>query len=206
MKMEALYVNDADISKLKKMHPIADAEKRKTLINHMIHENYNRVFGHIYAYANDVALTEDILQETFFRTSRKFNNIKSLSSYVAYNLQTAMNIAKRVVPREKMISNSSSSIYREDGSTNDDQLLAPMSYDPHNITEFKEFKSKVNSFLGRLKKDEREILIRKYIFREPYESIVKKTGINPHTTRSKCSRARKKLRGMLNEYYNFMNI
>jgi RNA polymerase sigma factor (sigma-70 family) len=193
--------SDENIEKLMKMHPISDENTRTTLINHMICKNYKRLLRAVYVFTQDTGLAEDIIQEAFFYSSLHFNQIKSLSSYVGYNFKTAMNIIRRVLPREKWIRQQCVSIFTDDGKINDDQLVAPAdTCDPHAIQEYKDFVAYMKKTLSQLGDIEREVVIRKYFYLENYNSIVKKLGINPQTARSICCRAKKKLMAMISEY------
>ena len=192
--------NDKSIEGLMKMHPISDVKTRKILINYMINKYYKKVFNVLYCYTKDVELTKDILQEAFLYTSLRFNYIKSLSSYEAYNLRTAINIAKKALPNMKKIYENTVSIYNDDGSIKEELLIAPKFCDPYYVAEFNELKASVDRFLERLSEIEREIIFRKYIYCEPYDSIVESLDLNPNTIRSMCFRARRKLTAMINEY------
>ena len=196
------YTNDANIELLMKKHPISDIDTREILINYMICKHYKKIYYSILNFTKDIELTKDILQETFFHTSRRFNNIRSLSSYKAYNIRTAMNIAKKILPQERNINESSMSIYKENGRINDELMTPPVSNDPYYITEFKEVKHCIEGFLDKLGSPDREIIIRKYIYLESYESIVESLGINNRTARKRSQRARKKLKAMVNKHFH----
>jgi|GEM_PF-7088784 len=195
------YTKDANIETLMKKHPILDGKTRNKLIDYMICKHYSRIYSSVHAYTRDKTLTEDILQETFLRTSSKFNEIKSLSSFESYNIQTAKNIAKRLIPIRNSMHKRFLSLYRADGSINEELVAVSGSCNPYAITEYKELKTCVKKLLGRLSSSEREILVRKCFLREPYENIVKRLGLKPCTARSKCQRARRKLSDMLNLHY-----
>jgi len=195
------YTKDAEAERLMEMHPIEDVKTRNRLIDYMICKHYRKIFYSVNAHINDIFLTEEILQETFLRTSSCFNSIKSLSSYVLYNNRTALNIARRSFLTRKKMDQCLVSIYKNDGSVNEEMLSSAGQRSPFEATELWEIKACVEGLISGLSSPDREIVVRRCIFCEPYNSIAKRFGLKPCTARSRFRRAKGKLYERLSRLY-----
>lgn len=147
-------------------------------------EHYGRVYRVVFALTRDKQITEDAVQEAFFKAFGKLEQLQDKNKFGPWVTTIAVNQAKdalknssrhRVVPLHDQISIGSS----------DDRITSI------------EVQNEVDRALEKLKDSDREILILKYYCELSTEELAEVLGISPSTAKVRLHRARLNFKNIL---------
>ena len=147
-------------------------------------ENYARVYRAVFALTRDKLITEDAVQEAFFKAFGKLEKLKDKGKFSSWVTTIAVNEAKdmlksrarhRIVPIHDQISLGSA-----------DQRISNL-----------EVQDEVDRVLVQLKLSDKEILILKYFCELSIEELAEVLGISPSTAKVRLHRARLNFRNIL---------
>jgi RNA polymerase sigma-70 factor (ECF subfamily) len=148
---------------------------------------------------------EEVAQDTFVRAYQslsRFRGESSLASWlhcIAYNL--SCNRYWYFFRRQRHQTSSLDYVLGERGKATIADLVASEAPDPLRETANREFTGLVQLCMGKLNRQQREILTLRNLLDYTYEEIAQRLGISLGTVKSRIARARTNLRQLLAETY-----
>jgi len=172
--------------------------------NQLVTLHQDAVFNSAYRIMGSFDEAEDITQKTFisaFQTIRSFRG----GSFKAWLMRIAINACYDEIRRKKR----HPAISIEAGSEDPDYIeadywLPDQSPTPAEISEMKELQSAVQHCLQDLPPDFRMIAVLADVDEMEYEEISRIAGCPMGTVKSRLARARLKLRGCLEEFWELL--
>lgn len=159
----------------------------------MIYEMYEGLIKKVTApILCDNALTEDCLHEVILRLAAVPERIGELGSRrtKTFIIVVARNIAIDMVKKK------SREICVDEEDESNEAFFEEGSYDSYFIDE-NGFSPEMNAYMSRLQEKDRHLLLLRYTYDLPYESIAKILGENKNALEQRVCRARKKLEKMI---------
>ncbi|MBM4174904.1 MAG: sigma-70 family RNA polymerase sigma factor [Ignavibacteria bacterium] len=157
----------------------------------------------IYKFLGSRDLSEDVLQETFFRLYKNKNYYTTIAKFSTWIYTIAANLAKtelRKKNRRVFFSIQGTNLHGDDEVTEFE--LPDESYRPDDYADAV-FKNKI--ILNALKKVKplyRELIILRDVQELSYEEIAEITGLNIGTVKSRINRGRARLQKLLKHIYH----
>lgn len=159
----------------------------------MIYEMYEGLIKKVTApILCDAALTEDCLHEVILRLASVLDRVGELGSKraKAFIIVVARHLALDM--RKKRIRE----ICVDEEDENNEVIFDEGIYDSYFIDE-NGFSPEMNAYMSRLQEKDRHLLLLRYTYDLPYESIAKILGENKNALEQRVCRARKKLEKMI---------
>lgn len=152
-------------------------------------ENYTKIFLTIYYYSNDQYIAEDAVQQAFIIALKKMNQLKDKDKFVPWVTSIAINEAKHLLKQQSgnriiSLTDVHQNLYTKD------------------LEESLDLKNDVQDILKRLKDQEAEILVLKYITDLTLRQICDLLGINIPNAKIRLFRARKSFRSLIEETFH----
>jgi RNA polymerase sigma-70 factor (ECF subfamily) len=148
---------------------------------------------------------EEIAQDTFIRAYRGLARFRGDSSLASWLHRIAFNLSRNrhsyFFRRHRHETCSLDCALSDDSQATFADLVTSDVPDPARETAHREFFAHVTACMGKLSAHQREILTLRNLLDYSYEGIAKTLGLSPGTVKSRITRARKNLRGLLAETY-----
>ncbi|HZP59826.1 MAG TPA: RNA polymerase sigma factor [Opitutaceae bacterium] len=148
---------------------------------------------------------EEIAQDTFVRAHRGLGRFRGDSSLSTWLHRIALNLSRNhyryFFRRYRHATLSLDTAFNDDSQMTISDLIASDAPSPAHAATNQEFLAHVTVCMKKLSNDQREILILRNEFNQPYSDIAEKLGIDMGTVKSRIGRARKNLRQLLAESY-----
>ena len=147
-------------------------------------EHYARVYRAVFALTRDKQITEDAVQEAFFKALNKLEQLKDKSKFGSWVTRIAVNEAKDILKNRAL------------------QRIVPI-HDPISLGSADkrisnlEVQDEVDRVLVQLKLSDKEILILKYYCELSIEELAEVLGIYPSTAKVRLHRARLNFKNIL---------
>lgn len=184
---------------------IAEAQKGDLdAFNRLVMLHQDRVFNTTFRILGSVDEAEDAAQKTFISA---YQNIRSFrgGSFKAWLLRSAVNACYDELRRSKRHpSISIDDNTREDTADLADYVLPDPSPAPPEVSEMRELQQAVQHCLRELPPDFRAVAVLADVEELDYEEISRITGNPLGTVKSRLARARQKLRGCLEDFWELL--
>lgn len=159
---------------------------------------YDRYVYHIaYRMLGDEEDAKDAAQETMLKAFRNIVDFRSDSAFSTWLYRIAVNVCKDMIRKRK-----DAVIYYEDSDGESKNLvdqLVSRELDPLIAYERNELKQQLHEAMMELSPTQREVLVRRDLLDESYETIAAAVEVPIGTVRSRLNRARLMLRIKMQE-------
>jgi RNA polymerase sigma factor (sigma-70 family) len=184
---------------------IAEAQKGDLdAFNRLVMLHQDRVFNTTYRILGSYDEAEDAAQKTFISA---YQNIRSFrgGSFKAWLLRSAVNACYDELRKSKRHpSISIDDDTKDDAADLSERGLPDQTPSPQNISEMRELQQAVQYCLGELPPDFRAVAVLADVDELEYEEISRITGNPLGTIKSRLARARQKLRGCLEDFWELL--
>ena len=164
--------------------------------NEIVFRYKDRLLNYVNGYMNDVAISENLVQDTFMKVYTHGNSYKEIAKFSTWIYTIAGNLAKtelRKLKRRKTF--SFSQLSNKDNEFNLDRMEIHQS----NENEENEDYISIREAIPQLSEDYRNIIILRDIQELSYDEISNITKLALGTVKSRINRARLKLRDIVKE-------
>jgi RNA polymerase sigma-70 factor (ECF subfamily) len=189
----------------REIHWIAEAQKGDLdAFNRLVMLYQDRVFNTTYRIMGGFDEAEDAAQKAFISA---YQNIRSFrgGSFKAWLLRTAVNACYDELRRSKRHpSISIDDDSREDSDDLVERGLPDPALTPQQVSEMRELQQAVQHCLQELPPDFRSVAVLADVDELDYEEISRITGNPLGTVKSRLARARQKLRGCLEDFWELI--
>lgn len=166
------------------------AEQQKTWeVLYKLH--YDRVFRNTYFVIRDYQLTEDAVQEAFYRAFQRLDQLKQKEKFGSWVGVIAINIAKDYLQANNRYFPSDEVVLIGNKHT---RQKGEIEFGLETV----EKKNEVERILNNLSLDQREILLLKYYEELTIEEIAEMLNISPGTVKSRIHRAKQRFKHLAN--------
>jgi RNA polymerase sigma-70 factor (ECF subfamily) len=173
--------------------------------NSLIKQYQDIVFNCAYRILGDFDAAEDASQKAFISAYQSMRSFRG-GSLRAWLLRTTVNACYDEIRRNKRHQSVSIESRENDDSTGEDGWLANPDPSPQQMAENKELQQAVQHCLQELPVDFRTIAVLADVEELDYEEISRVTGNPLGTVKSRLARARVKLRGCLEGFWELLPL
>jgi RNA polymerase sigma-70 factor, ECF subfamily len=185
---------------------IARSQRREVAaFNQLVLRYQQIVYGAVYRLLGDADTAADVTQDAFLAAFRGISSYRGGSSFRAWLLRIASNMACDYWRRAKRHPAESLEFLTEEDETPSSEALSALADDrvegnPEEMLLTQELQSLIQQGLEQLPLDQRVAVVLCDIEGLSYEEIAESTQTSPGTVRSRISRGRARLRAYLNQH------
>ncbi|MFC1744924.1 RNA polymerase sigma factor [Candidatus Riflebacteria bacterium] len=165
----------------------------ESAFNYLVDAYYKKIYNLTYRFFNNPDDATDATQEIFLKSYKYLEKFRQDSSFYTWLHRLAINHCITAVNSKKRFFQKCKEYF---SLTFLPRLDRPV-YDPVKLVEEKEFYSDLKIAISKLPTDFRIVVILRDMEGYSYEEIAEKLGISLGTVKSRISRGRRILRGML---------
>ncbi len=179
-------------------------EQKRKQFQHIIADNYDRVYNVVYRLLNDSEEAADLTQDTFVNAYRAWGNFRGESQVYTWLYRIAVNLTKNRLERHGRIQRTEGiSLDAPLESDEENQLYLQIDDDsmaPVRLAENRELQSYLIDCVQRLRYDYREVIILRDYQGFSYNEMADILGCSLQAVKSRLFRARSALRERLEGY------
>jgi RNA polymerase sigma-70 factor (ECF subfamily) len=170
----------------------------KSAFDDLVRKHQDRIFNLCYWLLGDYQEANDCAQDTFIKIFRNLAKFRFESTFLTWAHRIAVNTCKnRLKSFHYRFSRKLVRLDNSGGSAGSVDAIADETGSPEMAHEKKERRYLIRKAINALPAEKKMVIVLRDIQGLSYEEIVKLTGINPGTLKSKLARARQELKSKL---------
>jgi RNA polymerase sigma-70 factor (ECF subfamily) len=170
----------------------------KSAFDDLVRKHQDRIFNLCYWLLGDYQEANDCAQDTFIKIYRNLAKFRFESTFLTWAHRIAVNTCKnRLKSFQYRFSRKLIRLDNSGGSPGSVEAIADESGSPEIEHEKKERRNLIRKAINALTAEKKMVVVLRDIQGLSYEEIVKITGLNPGTLKSKLARARQDLKSKL---------
>jgi RNA polymerase sigma-70 factor (ECF subfamily) len=170
----------------------------RSAFDDLVRKHQDRIFNLCYWLLGDYQEANDCAQDTFIKIFRNLSKFRFESTFITWAHRIAVNTCKnRLKSFHYRFSRKRVHLDNSAGCPGSVDTLADETDSPEMAHEKKERRDLINRAIDALPAEKRTVVVLRDIQGLSYEEIVKITGLNPGTLKSKLARARQDLKSKL---------
>ncbi len=164
----------------------------------LVRKHQDRIFNLCYWLLGDYPEANDCAQDTFIKIFQNLANFRFESTFLTWAHRIAVNTCKnRLKSFHYRFSRKLVRLDNPGGSPGSVDAIADETGSPEMVHEKKERRTLIHQAINTLAAEKKTVVVLRDIQGLSYEEIVKITGLNPGTLKSKLARARQELKSKL---------